>query len=113
MNSIIVEKYGTPEGTFLFRHLSEDKLKQEIQNGNQNNKIQNGTQNNKYPVSLTGNGVKTIYDGMQIKTRKTDKKFKQQTCLLNDLSSFLSNIYENRNQNEKDRKEIKTTKISF
>ena len=30
--------YGIPEGTFLFRYLPEDKLKQENENGNQNNK---------------------------------------------------------------------------
>ena len=31
--------YGTPEGTFPFRYLSEKKLKQENKNGNQNNNI--------------------------------------------------------------------------
>ena len=31
-------KYGAPEETFLFRYLSSEKLKQEYENGNQNNK---------------------------------------------------------------------------
>ena len=30
--------YGTPEGTVVFRYLSEEKLKQENKNENKNNK---------------------------------------------------------------------------
>ena len=33
---------------------------------------------------------------MEIKSRKTEKKLKQQICRLNDFLSFLSNIQQNR-----------------
>ena len=35
---------------------------------------------------------------MEIKSRKTEKKLKQQIYRLNDFLSFLSNIWQNRNK---------------
>ena len=35
---------------------------------------------------------------MEIKSRKTEKKLKQQICRLNDFLSLLSNIKQNRNK---------------
>ena len=35
---------------------------------------------------------------MEIKSRKTEKKLKQQICRLNDFLSFFSNIKQNRNK---------------
>ena len=50
---------------------------------------------------------------MEIKSRKTEKKLKQQICRLNDVLSFLSNIWQNRNWNQKIKMEFKTTNFSF
>ena len=53
---------------------------------------------------------------MEIKSRKTEKKLKQQICRLNTeprKGHFLSDIYQKRNWNKEIRTEIKAKNISY
>ena len=88
--------FGSPEGTFHYRYLLEEKLKQVNENTNRNNKRiiisfkQHIIPLEKYMLEWK------LKQGRrkEIKTRKTEKKYKQEACclyyyLLSTLIPFL------------------------